>query len=63
MTNEETALADKLLKEATDAKNPIQRRERIEDYNALVRAADTRRSAMEAWTSAMMATGIRALAE
>lgn len=45
MTNNETALADKLLKEATDALDPIQRRERIEDYNLLVRAACTRRDA------------------
>ena len=46
MTNEETALADKILKEATEAQDPTQRRERIEDYNTLVRAACTRRDAM-----------------
>jgi len=63
MTTEETALADKLLKEATDAQDPIQRRERIEDYNVLVRAACTRRDASGTGLSNMTATGIQNAAE
>lgn len=45
MTNEETALADKILKDATMAFEPGMRRLHIEDYSALVRAARDRHDA------------------
>ena len=45
MTTKETALADKLLAEATNATNEADRRSRIDDYETLVRAALVRRNA------------------
>jgi hypothetical protein len=46
MTNEETALADKILKEATEAP-AHSRKDLIEQYDRVIRAALNRREVME----------------
>jgi hypothetical protein len=45
MTNEETILADKLLKEATETTNLLHRAHLIEDYSELVKACFMRSQA------------------
>lgn len=65
MTDQEAALAEILLKEASDTTDPIIRRERIEIYHALMQAAASRRDAStkSIFDSANLATGIRSLQE
>jgi hypothetical protein len=58
MTNEETVLVDKLLKEATETTNPIHRANLIDNYSQLVKACFMRREATTNLQSCMTATGM-----
>lgn len=59
MTTEETALADKLLKEATDTTDTITRRERIEDYQVLLNASCARQSASTPYPDRCLGTAMQ----
>jgi hypothetical protein len=58
MTNEETILADKLLKEATETTNLLHRAHLIEDYSELIKACFMRLDATSNRQSCMTETGM-----